>query len=330
MTAEIVPTADLRPNRFEARQIFVRYGLLALLVVLIVVFGMLRPSFFSAGNVTSQLRSASIAAVMFLGLTWVMAAGEIDASFMSVAALANMIVAGMVASGYGWVAAATAGLAVSLAAGGINGFLVAYLGLPGLVTTIATGGFAGAIAAAIAQGSSISLSSTGFVGIFLGATVGPVPLLTIVVAALYAGAWVMQEKLTFGHYIYALEQNRAAVTQAGISAERLLVLLYGLTGLFSGLAGILLAADLSSGQPYIGTSYFLDGFTAVLLGGMVLKLAKPNVLGTIVGVLFLAVLLSGSALLGWNDAQRQVVKGCLLLFGVAAVILARRNRRPAR
>jgi ribose transport system permease protein len=93
------------------------------------------------------------------------------------------------------------------------------------------------------------------------------------------------------------------------------------------IACILLAADLSSEQPF-GTSYFIDGFTAVLLGGMVLKLGKPNVVGTIVGVLFLAVLLSGGALLGWTDAERQIIKGCLLLVGITAVIGAR--RRPAR
>jgi ribose transport system permease protein len=318
-------------KRYEMRLILARYGLIVLLVILAIVFETLRPSFLSFSNINGQLRSASISAIMFLGLTWVMAAGEIDASFMSVAAMTNMIVAGTVASGHGWVAASLCGLAASLVAGGLNGFLVAYLGLPGLVTTIATGGFAGAIAAAIGRGSSLSLGSTGFLGSFLGASVGAIPLVTVVVVVLYACAWMLQEKLTFGRYIYALEQNRAAVTQAGVPAERLLILLYSLSGFFSGLAGILLAADLASGQPYIGTSYFVDGFTAVLLGGMVLKLAKPNVLGTIVGVLFLAVLLSGSALLGWNDAQRQVMKGCLLLVGVAAVILARQpSRRRAR
>jgi len=311
-------------TEFDARRAFVRYGLIVLLVILAIVFARLRPSFVSASNISDQLRSASISAVMFLGLTWIMAAGEIDASFMSIAALSNMIVAGMVTAGYGWPVAAFAGLVTGLVAGGANGFLVAYLGFPGLVTTIATGSFAAAMAAAIGLGGSLSLPTAGFVGNFLALKVGVVPVVSIGVVLLYAGAWFAQEKLTFGHYVYALEQNRKAVTEAGISAERLLILLFCLSGFFSGIAGILLAADLSSGQPYIGSSYFLDGFTATLLGGMVIKLGKPNVIGTIIGVLFLAVLLSGAALLGWNDAQRQVVKGCLLLFGVAAVIWARR------
>jgi ribose transport system permease protein len=315
----------VRRSGLDFRLGLVRYGLIGLLIILGVVFAWLRPSFISPSNINDQLRSASISAIMFLGVTWIMATGEIDASFMSVAALANMVVAGMVTASWGWPLAAACGLVAGLAAGALNGLLVAFLGLPGLVTTIATGSFIGAMAAAIGRGASISLSSRGFIGALLAIKVGPVPLIAICVAVIYLVAWLVQEKLTFGRYIYALEQNRRAVTEAGVSAERLLILLYCLSGLFSGIAGIILAADLASGQPYIGTSYFLDGFTAVLLGGMVIKLGKPNVIGTIVGVIFLAVLLSGGALLGWNDAQRQVVKGCLLLFGVAVVIGARRR-----
>ena len=90
---------------------------------------------------------------------------------------------------------------------------------------------------------------------------------------------------------------------------------------------MLLAADLSSGQPYLGTSYFLDGLTAVLLGGTALKLGKPNVIGTLAAVVLLIGLLNGAALLGWSDSQRQIVRGSLLLIGVGLVVLARRRSR---
>jgi ribose transport system permease protein len=106
------------------------------------------------------------------------------------------------------------------------------------------------------------------------------------------------------------------------------MLLYLLSGALSAVAGVLLAADLSSGQPYIGGSYFIDGLTAVLLGGMVLKMGQPNVVGTLVGILLLAVLLNGAALMGWTDSQRQIVRGCLLIAGVSMVVWTRRKARP--
>lgn len=311
----------------ELQDFFLRYGLFLLLVLVILLFAWLRPSFISVGNVNDMARSASIAALMFLGLTWIIAAGEIDVSFMSVAALANMVVAGLVVSGHGWMMAALAGLLIGIVFGLVNGVLVAILRLPALVITIATGGLAGSIAAAIGLGTSISLSSTGFVGSLLHLNFGVLPLLTVVVGVLYTAAWFVQERLTFGHYLYAMEQNRAAVIEAGVPANRLLLTLYILSGVVSALAGILLTADLSSGQPYIGTSYFIDGLTSVLLGGMALKFGKPNVIGTVTAVVLLAALLSGAALLGWTDAQRQIVRGVLLLCGVAVVVWARRKTR---
>lgn len=315
-----------RPG-FDARRFLVRYGLFFLLVALVLVFSWLRPSFASAANANDILRSASISAIMFLGLTWIIAAGEIDVSFMSVAALGTMIVAGLIQSGAGWPLASAVAVFFGLVIGALNGLLVAVMRLPALVITIATGGLAGSIAAAIGKGTSIPFNSVGFVGRILDADIGVVPVLTILVVVLYGVALLLQDRTTFGHYIYAMEQNRNAVVEAGVPASRLLFLLYALSGVLSAVAGVFLAADLSSGQPYIGSSYFIDGLTAVLLGGMALKMGKPNVIGTLVGVLLLASLLSGAALLGWTDSQRQIVRAALLITGVALVVWTRRKTR---
>ncbi|WP_138472405.1 ABC transporter permease [Poseidonocella sp. HB161398] len=333
MTQSSLDTRSGTPGRavLPGRSLM-RYGFFLLIAVVFVIFALLRPTFVAPGNIHGMLMSASIAALMFLGLTWLIAAGEIDVSFMSVAALANMTVAGLVSSGAGWPLATLGGLAIGAVFGGLNAGLVAWLRLPALVITIASGALAASIAAAIGLGTSISLSTTGFVGGFLDLRVGILPVLALAVAALYAGAWLAQERLTFGRYIYAMEQNRAAVEEAGVPVNRLLFVLFLLSGLMSSLSGVLLAANLSSGQPYLGTSYFLDGLTAVLLGGMALKFGKPNVLGTLAAVIFLTGLLNGAALLGWTDSQRQIVRGSLLLIGVGLVVFARartRKRHPA-
>jgi ribose/xylose/arabinose/galactoside ABC-type transport system permease subunit len=234
-----------------------------------------------------------------------------------------MIVAGLVAAGHGWPAAVSVAVACSLFVGLANGVLVAYLGLPALVVTIATGGIAAALAEAIGLGSSIEIPRTGFVGTLVAAQLGFVPLIAVIAVLVYAAAWFVQDRLLFGHYIYALAQNRRAVVEAGVPAKRLLGLLFVGSSLSSGIAGILLAADLSSGQPSIASSMFLDGLTAVLLGGVMIKLGKPNVIGTAVSVLILAVLVRGGALLGLTDSEFQIIKGCLLLLGVTVVIWTR-------
>jgi ribose/xylose/arabinose/galactoside ABC-type transport system permease subunit len=321
MTTETLDLPGLVKTRMT--HLLVRYGLIGLLVALIIVFTVIRPSFLNAADAVGLVRSASMTMLMFLGLTWVLAAGEIDISFVSVAALANMVVAGLVASGHGWPLAVVLAVACSILVGLANGALVAYLGLPALVVTIATGGIAAALAEAIGLGSSIEIPTTGFVGMIVVTQLGFIPLIAVIVVLVYAAAWFVQDRLLFGHYIYAMAQNRRAVVEAGVPAKRLLGLLFVGSSLSSGIAGILLAADLSSGQPSIASSMFLDGLTAVLLGGVMIKLGKPNVIGTAVSVLILAVLVRGGALLGLTDSEFQIIKGCLLLLGVTVVIWTR-------
>ncbi|MCH4564349.1 ABC transporter permease [Halomonas sp. EGI 63088] len=331
MVQQSVPaTVSCQKAEKTAERVVMRYSFFLLVAVVFVALAILRPSFTTLGNIHGILLSTSIAGLMFLGLTWIIAAGEIDVSFMSVAALANMAVAGLVSTGVGWPIAVLGGLGVGIVFGVLNATLVAVFRLPALVITIASGALAASLAAAIGKGTSISLASTGFVGAILDARiVGAIPLLAVIVGLLYVVAWVLQEKLTFGRYIYAMEQNREAVVEAGIPVTRLMFLLFVLSGIGSAMAGVLLSANLSSGQPYLGNSYFFDGLTAVLLGGMALKFGKPNVLGTLAAVLFLVGLLNGAALLGWTDSERQIIRGSLLLIGVGLVVLARTrtNRR---
>jgi ribose transport system permease protein len=195
--------------------------------------------------------------------------------------------------------------------------------LPALITTLATGSFARSMAAVIGLGSSVEVSDTGFVGRFLNLHFGFLPAVALLTILFYAAAWFVQEKLVFGHYLYAMEQNRNAVVEAGIPARRLTVLVYLISGICAAIAGVLLTASLASGQPRIGVSFFIDGLTAVLLGGMVIKLGQPNVLGTALAVLLLAVLVSGTALIGWSDWERDILKGALLLIGVIIVVKGR-------
>ncbi|WP_246659437.1 ABC transporter permease [Ancylobacter moscoviensis] len=314
-------SSPMRPQMsFAGFRAIGRWWLLLALIASLLAFAAGRPQMLDSGNIVTILRSASIMAIMVLGLTWVIAAGKIDVSFMQIAALANMTTAGLLAQGSGWALAALCGIAIGAVVGLVNGVLVGRMRLSPLITTIATGGVCASAAAAIGAGTSIRIDDTGLLGDFLAARLGPVPLIALFVAVLYAVAWWMQERLTFGHYIYAAEQNEEALVDVGVPVHRLLVLVYLISGVCASVAGVLLAASLSSGQPMIGSSYFIDGLTAVFLGGMMIRIGRPNVIGTATAVLLLAVLVSGGALLGWPDYQREIIKGALLLAGVAMAV----------
>ena len=135
-------------------------------------------------------------------------------------------------------------------------------------------------------------------------------------------AWFVQERLSFGRYIYALGQNEAAVRAVGVPVVKLTIILFALSGVSSALAGVLLASSLSSGQPMIGGPFLINGLTVVLLGGMMVRVGKPNILGTLTATLFIGVLFSGATLLGLPDFQRQIIQGVLLLTGLIVATIA--------
>ncbi|MEP3277496.1 MAG: ABC transporter permease [Stappiaceae bacterium] len=310
--------------------LFSNFGLPFLLVILFIFFSSITDTFLTAANLEGLILSAAISGLLFLGLTWVFTIGEMDVSFVAVAALANMITAGMVIGGYGWPLATFCAIAAAVFVGFFNGFLIAKMRLPSLVTTIATGGMASALAAAIGLGSSMGIEETGYLEVLFDTKIGIISMVVLLTLTIIAACWYVEEKLTLGHYIFSMATNPRAALEAGIPTARITIILCVFSAICSGAAGILLAVQLASGQPSIAQSLFLDGLTAVLLGGTMLKLGKPNILGTMVGVLIIAVLVRGGALLGWSDAAFSTIKGLLLLFGVAVVVWTNKSSSDIR
>lgn len=307
-------------------QNFIRlFGLPSILVISFLAFSFGTETFLTPANIEGLLLSAAISALLFLGLTWVFTIGEMDVSFVAIAALSNMITAGMVIAGHGWLVATGCAMLAALAVGLFNGVLIAKMGLPSLVTTIATGGMATALAAAIGLGSSMGINQEGYLEVLFDTKIGVVSMVVVLTVLIVAACWYVQEKLTLGHYIFAMATNPRAALEAGIPTSRIIIMLCSFQALCSGAAGILLAVQFASGQPSIAQSLFLDGLTAVLLGGTMIKLGKPNILGTIVGVLIIAVLVRGGALLGWSDAAFSTIKGGLLLLGIAVVVWSNKD-----
>ena len=323
-----------------------RYGLLAVLVALIVFFGSNEPTFFAPINITSILRAASVTFIMVCGLTWIVATGKIDVSFYTMAALANVVSATLVQLGWDWVTAYLVVLVIGAVVGIVNGYLINYLGLSDLVVTICSASFLGSLALMLADGSSFGIERPGWLSEFMhttfgeafvsgdgaGATaIGAVPLVLLVAAIVLFVSWYLQERLTFGHYIYAQEGNYEAVHEAGVNVRRLNLLLFVYSALMSATAGVLIAAEFKTGQPTMGASYFVDGLTAVVLGSLVLRVGQANVLGTMVGILILIVVSKGAAALGWlsNEGIGEMIKGGILLLGTGLAVFAQSRQRDA-
>ncbi len=297
-----------------------RGSLLVLLVSICIVLGAMNPVFATFGNAIGIWRTASIAAFMYMGLTWVIASGEIDVSFMDVAALAGMVLASLVNMHVTPIAAAVPAILVGLCIGVGNGLMVGALGFPSLIVTIASGTLAHSVATILGGGQPIYLQTSGLIGAFANAAPLGLPLIGIVALLFYVLSWYLQERVVIGHHVYAMAQNSLALRQVGVRTGRIHFGLFVVSGTMSAAAGVVLAATLNSGNPMIGGSFFIDGLTAVFLGATVIRLGQPNIIGTGLGVIILAVLVNGLALVGAPNYAREIVKGVLLLIGVIVAV----------
>lgn len=306
------------------------FSLFWLIAAALVFFAISQPAFFSFFNLMNVLKNASYMGLMVLGVTWVIAANEMDCSFPDIAACASMVFAYLALNGMGVGLAVIAAVAAGVLCGVLTSVLVVRFHYHSLITTIAVSTVAKSIAAALNGGMPLSvpvIKSTGLYKFINGNIVG-IPMIFIIVLVIYVGLYLIQEKTKYGQYVYALGENRQAMREAGIKEGRVLTSIFITSALFAALAGILMVFVVyGSGQPKMGSAFFLDGFTVVFLGAMVLKLGKTNVVGTFLGGIMLAMIVNGLTLMGASFAVSQITKGLLLVIGIVMVAFGQRKRR---
>ena len=308
-----------------------QYVLLWVLLAMVAVFMRLSPSFGTVDNFMSILRASGIIAVLVLGLTWIVATGEIDVSFPDVAAFSSVITALCIQKGLGWGVAPVVGILAGTGFGLLSGTLVVFFKFPSLIATIAAATVARATAMTIGKGGPIPVDSVSPTIHFLvhGTVVG-VPVLIFIVGAIYAGFAYLQNCTMLGQHLYALGENRQAALEAGIGEKRIVLSVFILSALLASCGGVLSIASFSSGKPGLGSEYFIDGMTAVFLGAMIIRAGKPNVIGTLIGAVMLAALANGLTPLGVREYVGDMIKGALMILGIAVIAFSRYRLRLRR
>jgi L-arabinose transport system permease protein len=293
-------------------------GLLLALAVLVVVIRSQSPYFFLSSNLLNIGSAISILGVLAIVQTVVIVSGGLDISVGSIAGLTSVVTATVLADGSGVGLGVLAGLGVGLAAGTFNGILITFGRVNPVIATLATfSAFRGA-ALLVVNGNSVGVTNTSFNYIGSGRILGiPVPFVIYLgVAAIF---FVALRYTDIGRNVYALGGNPTAARLAGTNLTRYKLGVYMLSGLIAGLAGILLTARTTSGQPISGSQGLeLASITAALLGGAALDGGKGTIVGAFLGVTILGVLENGLTLLNVSSFYQDVARGVLL---IAAVVL---------
>lgn len=301
---------------FDLARFWDRWGILAVLLVLTVFMVLVAPNFTTMSNGFNIARAVSINAVLAAGMTLVILTAGIDLSVGSIVGVSGVVSILLWNAGTGPVISVLGGIAVGVLAGLVNGILVAYLALPAFIVTLGAMTYLRGTAYALTDAKP--LIADGELGFrFLGTgNIAGIPAPVLIMLAVYIALWFVLERTRFGRHIYAVGGNAEAARLAGIKVKRVLTRVYLLAGLTAGIAGVMFAARVDSGQPRAGEGYELDAIAAVVLGGTSLAGGRGRIHGTFIGALIMGVLSNGLTLMNVPFFNQLIVKGVVIVLAI--------------
>lgn len=305
------------------------YGLLVVFLLVILVFGLLRPeSFLGATNLDSIMVSQSVTALLALAEMIPLATKQFDLSVGYHLGVAQVLVVGLqVKQGMSFPEAAALILALSLVVGTVNGILVTRLRIDSFIATMGTGTLLYGIANWYSNGEQIVGMNLPDAFTNMTQIVHGVPLPAIYVAIVAGILWCVTERLPLGRNLYVIGANPRAAELTGINIGGHIMGAFIASGFLSGVAGLLLGSMLQTGTPSVGPEYLLPAFAATLLGATSIKPGRVNVIGTLLSVLVLAFSFSGVQQLGAPFYVQYFFNGGILIVAVGLSIYAARRRQ---
>ena len=300
-------------------------GTLAGLLTLCLILWAATPHFLTVSNLFNVLEQTTLNAIVAVGMTFVIVSGGIDLSVGSLLALAGIVLALALESGMPAPAAILLALATGGACGLANGLLITAGRLPPFIATLGMMSVARGVALMLAEGRPISGFSEAFRAIAT-ARVLTVPAPVLITIVIYAVAHFVLTRTVFGRTTYAIGGNEEAARLSGVRVRFHKTAVYGVAGLASAAAAVVLTARLNSAQPTAGTMYELDAIAATVIGGSSLLGGEGTLTGTLIGALIMGVLRNGLNLLNVSSFLQQVVIGIVIIAAVTIDMAMKRRR----
>jgi ribose transport system permease protein len=309
-----------------------RYGLLLLLLGIVVFFAALPSSgeaFRSMANVQAVLASQAVGLTVALALLFPMAAGCFDFSVGAVTALSSVVAAASV-SHYGLPLPVALLLATAAGAliGSILGILVARFAMNPFIATLGMATLLGGAIFAYTNGLQISKDIPAAVTDLGSLAWFGVPRIVVAAAFIALVVWFVMNHTPLGRHLFAVGSNASAARLVGLNVARIKFLAFAMSGLVSGVAGVLLLARQGSATSDNGMNMLFPALTAVFLSTIVIDRGRPSVPGTVIGVLFVAVSISGLTLAGAPAWMSPVFNGAALLLAVGVAGIGRARPGP--
>ena len=269
-------------------------------------------------------RQTAMISIMAVGMTYVLAAAEIDLSFGSVVALSSIITTMMLRSTSSIFLSIAAGIGSGFLVGIINGLFVAKIGIPSFLVTLGMSNVVLGLTRWISGLQSIAVNHAAFTFIFGSGDIGPIPILFIwTIVAAFIGHLTLK-KTPFGRKVLATGGNKISALYSGIPVPRMKIAVMVINSMLAALAGILYAGRLHGARYTLGENDVMIVIAAVIIGGTSMFGGRGSVIGSVLGAIIMGILNNGLILLGLSVDQQIIFRGLII---IASVSLTMREKR---
>lgn len=301
-----------RPMRIKRFFLGKEMMLTYVLVLIMLLISMINPVFLTPGNLLSVLKQITVIAIIAVGQTFVIASGGIDLSVGYLMAVSSIVFASLLSAGMNIVLAMLMGVCASMALGFTNGVMVTKLRLPPFIITFGMANIAKGIVLVITQSYVIQVRNPVMSYIGIGEIAG-IPVMALFVPVFVLLGWFLMNKTVFGDHVLAIGGNEAAARLSGIRVNRVKTIVYTMTGVLCGVAGILITARLNGGNPNAGLTTDMDTIGAVIVGGTSFSGGVGTVIGSFIGAFLMGVIRNGLVLMNVDLYWQTIVTGTIVI-----------------
>lgn len=305
---------------------FQNLATVVLVVAECVIFSIMRPNFFTFGNFTNIITQMATLTILSLGITFVIVCGGIDLSLGSIISLTSVVTGSVLVSTQSITLGILSGTLCGLAFGLVNGYFVAYKGMQPFAVTLGTMSIGKGLALVLCGGNAVRGLPKAFSFIGNGKLWG-IPFQILVVLVLAVASYILLQRVPFGKTCYAVGGNKKASFLSGVNVNRVHMMSFVICGIMASFAGIVATARVSSGLPTLGsTNIQMQAIAAAIIGGASMSGGRGNIVGTLLGSLFISILYNGANMIGVSSYGQDVLIGAIIMIS-AGFDLYRRKKQ---
>jgi ribose transport system permease protein len=289
-------------------------GVLIALLIMILIFTILDASYFSAENMVDIVKMATENGILAIGITFAIITGGIDLSVGCTFAMVIVAVGSFTVMGIPLFLAIISGALIGAVLGTVNGLLITKMHLQPFIATLGTMSIYRGFAYVITGGWPVLNIPAAFRRALGARIIGDIPVSILVLFAIAIITHILLKRTRFGNYLFAVGSNEEAAKLAGVNVDLTKIIAYLVCGVCAGFAGMIMLANLGTGEPAAGQGYELDAIAASAIGGTRMAGGRGSIAGTMLGALLLAALKIGLIITGVSTFWQFIVTGIIIVI----------------